>query len=453
MQTLRELPDKTTSIINSPYAADRNSKYGWNALFSVPPTFTAKVDSLPTLHVGTSSLNPVPGKNRTFSSLFTLYKKKFSCLEHCYPYHQIGTKESWLKWKENISPNAGSCEALKLETRRSYPSSCFIHGDAPPENLTTYIVDPQRFQFTIKANKFLTHEKKLQCNEAEVKEHVHYFFNELCPLLDPFLGPILIQLPPSFEKTNETMERLSHFHSLLPKDELVLMWDVSGEKKNERDEGTASDSPSRSGCYDWHRRHRIRVAVEFRHPSWCVSEVFELCRSYGWAIVVTDLNESATHAGSASNPFSLPVSIAGADFMYVRLHGSLGRCVGDYGPIEMKKWCSTALHFLQQEMKSASSAGAPYESSSPPKKAKNLKEVFFFFNNNDSHVGGVTSSVADACCFADCAREALKDRGKPTNAVKDSILNENIDRKRERSNEGVHSVSSSSLSSISVISD
>jgi uncharacterized protein YecE (DUF72 family) len=69
---------------------------------------------------------------------------------------------------------------------------------------------PPGFRYAVKANRFLTHMKKLIDCEAPLAE-----FIGLARRLGPALGPILYQLPPSLHKD---LQRLDAFLSRLPRD-------------------------------------------------------------------------------------------------------------------------------------------------------------------------------------------------------------------------------------------
>eukprot|EP00796_Vickermania_ingenoplastis_P005136 gene5136-3687_t len=367
-QTLEERGDQL-HINDSPYGHTRNTDYGWpNALFpgTAGEATSARVPASPWVRIGTSSLNAVPGKERTFSALLATYERKFSCLEHCYPYHRAGSKEQWASWRvhaEKRSPR------LRLDGRplKPLPASRFTCGVAPPLDVPAFAADPGRFMYTVKANRFLTHDRRLQCELQEVRDHIHLFFNELCGELVPHLGPVLVQLPPSFERNATNLDRLRQLHQQLPQDEVVLVRQLPGS------------------LLAWERQRRIRVAVEFRHQSWYHAETFALCRQLGWGIVVSDLSGSGgDFAGHIDT---------GTSFMYCRLHGSMGKCIGDYGPARMQLWADRLRCFLD----------APTQ-----EKGASEREIFCFLNNNDSNVGGVTSSVVDATYLAGVLRHAFR---------------------------------------------
>src|SRR5690348_9405659 len=80
---------------------------------------------------------------------------------------------------------------------------------------------PPGFRYAVKANRFLTHLKKLNGCEEETDAFV-----ALARKLGPALGPILYQLPPSLHKD---LERLDAFLGRLPKDiEQVVEFRHSG---------------------------------------------------------------------------------------------------------------------------------------------------------------------------------------------------------------------------------
>jgi uncharacterized protein YecE (DUF72 family) len=140
---------------------------------------------------------------------------------------------------------------------------------------------PPEFLFSVKANRFITHNKKLH----DAKESLDYFMSAVKGL-GKKLGPILFQLPPSL-KIN--LERLEEFLKILPK--------------------------------------RQECTFEFRHKSWMVDETYALLRDYNAAFCIYEL------AG-----FETPHEIT-ATFAYVRLHGPSNRKYsGNYSKLQMRLW-------------------------------------------------------------------------------------------------------------------
>jgi uncharacterized protein YecE (DUF72 family) len=247
-------------VKNSPYGTSRNA-LGWGTPFQPAPKCT--VDGYPNIHIGISSLNGVPGKDREMPKLMAQYVKKFQCLEHCYPYHRMCDPHVWDSWRAMVQ-------------RR-------------PE-----------FVFTIKANQYLTHTRRLEMDE-DLAQHIENFFVQRVPLLGVHLGPVLVQLPPNFDKNDGHVDRIRAVAARIPSS--------------------------------------VRIAVEFRHKSWFTDDVYDLLKELNWGLVIThneDIGES-------------PFVITNSSFLYVRLHGAVSQYVGDYGPILMLRWAEIIAKFVQED--------------------------------------------------------------------------------------------------------
>src|SRR6185437_8022921 len=128
---------------------------------------------------------------------------------------------------------------------------------------------PKDFLFTLKCSRIITHNKRLN-NIGDL--WVNFLTNAIT--LGDRLGPILLQLPESFERD---VDRLRSFVA--------------------------------------HARHAvkhdldIRLAVEFRNPSWFVPEVYDTLEKHNVALVA---------ASSSQFP---RVDRLTADFAYFRYHG------------------------------------------------------------------------------------------------------------------------------------
>ncbi len=139
---------------------------------------------------------------------------------------------------------------------------------------------PEDFLFAVKASRYITHMKKLK-DPGQT----------LPPLLEAVaglggkLGPLLFQLPPRWRLD---VGRLRAFLAALP--------------------------------------DRLRVAFEFRDPSWHTGAVLDLLAEHGAAYCVHDL------AG-----FRSPRAVT-ADFVYVRLHGPGEAYCGRYGAEALAGW-------------------------------------------------------------------------------------------------------------------
>ena len=148
---------------------------------------------------------------------------------------------------------------------------------------------PQSFLFAVKANRYITHIKKLK----DPQDSLNLFF-ERASLLKDNLGPVLYQLPPNFHKD---LDRLRTFLLALP----------------ER-----------------------RIAVfEFRHASWFSDDTYTLLKDFNAAFCIHDLpcaqpRPEHGQRGGAGLPACLPPKVITSDTIYLRFHGTTGRYAGNY---------------------------------------------------------------------------------------------------------------------------
>jgi uncharacterized protein YecE (DUF72 family) len=133
---------------------------------------------------------------------------------------------------------------------------------------------PPHFVFAVKASRFLTHVKRLRAPGAPVTR-----FLRPARRLGEALGPVLIQLPSTFQL------RLDRLDGLLR----VLS-----------------------------RRPHIRWVLEVRHASWLVDSVFDRLSRANVSLCLHDWREQ---------PVTGPLT---ADFVYVRRHGTRRRYGGSY---------------------------------------------------------------------------------------------------------------------------
>ena len=143
-----------------------------------------------------------------------------------------------------------------------------------------YETVPDDFVFSVKANRYITHMKKLK----DPQDPLRNLYERITALEDK-LGPILFQLPPN--------------------------WYVNAERL----EGFLQALSSQ-------HRH----VFEFREPTWYDDRVFELLDRYNAGFCVYEL------AGHIS-----PLHVS-ADFAYVRLHGPDGAYQGSYSDDVLKMW-------------------------------------------------------------------------------------------------------------------
>ncbi|TMK39273.1 MAG: DUF72 domain-containing protein [Actinobacteria bacterium] len=154
---------------------------------------------------------------------------------------------------------------------------------ASPQAVARWVEQtPERFLFTLKASRYLTHYKRL----TELGAGVGRFYDAVRPLVKSSkLGPVLWQLPENFHRDDE---RLASALAGLP-----------------------------SG----------RHCVEFRHASWFADEVYEILRQHGAALVIGDAPERPFQSHELTTDWTL-----------VRFHqGRRGRR-GNYSAAELRDW-------------------------------------------------------------------------------------------------------------------
>jgi uncharacterized protein YecE (DUF72 family) len=139
---------------------------------------------------------------------------------------------------------------------------------------------PPKFRYALKANRFLTHLKKLVGCEEQMDAFV-----ALARRLGETLGPILYQLPPSL---HIDLPRLEAFLKRLPRD--------------------------------------LEHVVEFRHASWYTEDALALLDEHGFGFVTHDLS------GLISPQW------ASGRTAYVRFHGTGGKYWGRYSDDQMERW-------------------------------------------------------------------------------------------------------------------
>lgn len=135
---------------------------------------------------------------------------------------------------------------------------------------------PEGFRFALKANQQITHIKRLRDCESTLKR-----FLEVASILNAgdHLGPILVQLPPTFK-----------FDRPLLEDFLAL------------------------------RPPAFLFAFEVRHPSWYTEETYEVLRKLGTALCLSETEKQT------------PPDVITAPFTYARLR------LEDYTGKQIKAW-------------------------------------------------------------------------------------------------------------------
>jgi len=166
-------------------------------------------------------------------------------------------------------------------------NSTFYHIPKEKTLGNWYSHSPDDFIFSIKANKLITHIKKLK----DIDEPLEEFLLRTRGLKGK-LGAILFQLPPSLSLD---LGRLREFATLIPKD--------------------------------------LHAAVEFRDLTWHTDETCRILTEKNIAFCIFEL------AGKQS-----PL-VTTADFVYIRLHGPAGAYQGDYSDEALQKWAERIIQW------------------------------------------------------------------------------------------------------------
>ena len=158
---------------------------------------------------------------------------------------------------------------------------------------------PDDFIFSVKANRYITHIKKLNSIRTALEKFLQSGIEEL----QEKLGPILWQFPPAM---NYHPERWDEFLKLLPKNfeeaRKLYHWKIKGESK-------------------------IRHAVEIRNNSFYDPLFIQQLRNWGITLVFSD--------NDGRWPYMEDLT---GDFVYLRLHGHKKIYESNYGHVDLTFW-------------------------------------------------------------------------------------------------------------------
>jgi len=137
------------------------------------------------------------------------------------------------------------------------------------------IKTPNNFTFTAKIPKSITHDSKLDLNKCY--DELDLFLNVMEPLITSNkLTAFLIQLPPSFNKTD-------HFKVLK---EFITNWPTNYKNEN------------------------YHLVIEFRNKSWMEDSVFNFLKEY-----------SLTYCAVIEPLLPPRMDVTNREFLYIRFHG------------------------------------------------------------------------------------------------------------------------------------
>ena len=210
-----------------------------------------------------------------------------------------------------------------------------------------YELTPPDFIFSVKANRYITHVKRL--NDVEIPMANFFASGPLC--LKEKLGPFLWQFPPSMRFDPEKFEA---FLKLLPKN-----------FKEAAKLGKKNTLKTDRQYLEVEKNYLLKHAVEVRHMSFLNPEFVELLRKYNVAIVFADT--------AGKWPYLEDVT---SDFIYVRLHGDEKLYVSGYDDKTLDFWSQRIMKWKKgHEPKDRMTMTDEH----PQKKER---DVFVYFDND-----------------------------------------------------------------------
>ena len=210
-----------------------------------------------------------------------------------------------------------------------------------------YRQTPDDFIFSVKANRYITHIKKLK----NVKTSIANFFSSGPLALKEKLGPILWQCPPGliFEA-----KKIEDFLKILPKnfkDAIKLC--------------SKADIPKKEQYLKYVKNFKIKHALEVRNITFVNSDFINLLRKYNVALVFSD--------NTGLWPYFEDVT---SDFIYIRLHG--------HSKMYTSRYDQKSLNLWSKKIDSWRKGHQPKNKNTITKDKIALKErdVFVYFDND-----------------------------------------------------------------------
>ena len=148
---------------------------------------------------------------------------------------------------------------------------------------------PEKFRFTFKLWKQITHVKSLQFEKSDVQQFLDVINN-----VGDKKACVLVQFPASFKSHH--MTELEHLLDVIQNSNIGNAWDI---------------------------------AIEFRDPSWYCESMYELVDAYRCTIVRHDKSKAPS-----------PYLTVNADTIYVRFHGPKGDYSGTYDDSFLSEYAS-----------------------------------------------------------------------------------------------------------------
>lgn len=223
----------------------------------------------------------------------------------------------------------------------------FYSLQRPTSYANWFAATPDDFVFSVKANRYITHIKRL--NDVEIP-----MANFLAsgPLnLEHKLGPFLWQFPPSMRFDPERFER---FLELLPH-----------TTQEAQKLAKKTELPKERTTFNVLSHHKLRHAVEVRHDSFLNPWFIDLLKAYKVAVVFADT--------AGRWPYMEDLT---ADFIYARLHGDSELYVSGYDDETLNFWA----HRIEKWTEGEEPGDRLTISEQPAPKRK--RDAFIYFDND-----------------------------------------------------------------------
>lgn len=209
-------------------------------------------------------------------------------------------------------PKLGSKKELSFASRE-LPSieinGTFYSIQRPSSYINWYNSTPPGFIFSVKANRYITHIKRLH----DIAIPMANFFASGILALKEKLGPLLWQFPPSMKFEPEHFEA---FLKQLPKD---FSEAIKLAKLNQLPVGRTFLKNEKN--------YPLRHAVEIRNMSFLNPWFIEMLKQYNVALVFADT--------AGKWPYMEDIT---SDFIYIRLHGDSELYVSGYDKDALNFW-------------------------------------------------------------------------------------------------------------------
>lgn len=211
-----------------------------------------------------------------------------------------------------------------------------------------YETTPENFLFSVKASRYLTHEKRLK----EYGRGLSNFFATGLLCLKHKLGPILWQFPPNMKLKDHRFEK---FLAVLPHTSQAAAKLAEGYSEKLEDIVEIPEGLN----------FPVRHAFEFRHESFLNKDFIQMLQENNIALVFP-------HSPKKGFPYAEDLT---SDFVYCRMHGEKAKYKKGYPLSEVEAWAKRVEAWAEGRVPVKSETVAIKK----PEKVK--RDVFVYFDN------------------------------------------------------------------------